>query len=39
MKKGKDRKGNGICRKNEESIRGSWGCTEKGTGENEEVCR
>ena len=39
MKKGKGRKSDRICRKNEESIGGGGSSTEKSTGRNEKVCR
>ena len=39
MKKEKSRKGDRVCRKNEESTRGSQGSTEKDAGGDEEVCR
>ena len=39
MEKGKDGKGDGICKKNKESIGGGGSSTEKDTGGNEEICR
>ena len=39
MKKGKSRKGNGICRKNEESTERGGSSTEKDIEGNEEIHR